>query len=252
MNLKGWISWQIILVCAGCVLAGAGVAFVATVHFLQTDMAALAGDLRRKTERVRLLESVVLQQSRSSVAHALDQAPAAPNPEDGGVASAGAGAAPVAAEPAQTAEVAKSSVKESVSNEPGEKSKERDRAREKAGGKAAARAAVQVSSAPVVAVAAAQTPPPQIQPPRAVVDESAGETAAPTAAEVAAVVKAARIEGVSADKAGVERLSANAVHLRGGRTVKVGSLFPSGERLLAVDPENGRIITNQRQVLMFF
>ena len=74
----------------------------------------------------------------------------------------------------------------------------------------------------------------------------------PTPAEVATAVKTLRIEGVSADKAGVERLSATAVHLRAGRVVKVGALFPSGERLLAVEPENGRIITNQRQILMFF
>ena len=96
MNLKGWISWQIALVCAGCLSLGAGAAFVGSVYLLQADTAVLVSDLKRKTDRVQLLESLVIQQSRTVVARALDQGPEAPPPD----VAAGAPAREVAAQTA--------------------------------------------------------------------------------------------------------------------------------------------------------
>ena len=250
MNLKGWMSWQISLVCAGCTLFGAGAALVVNAHIVQADMASVAGDLRRKSERVKLLEGLVLQQSRTSVARALDQAPEPQRaPTDEAAAAQAEPVQKVSAPPAPPPDTASPPDKDVVSSGG-------DRAREKAKVATKPRTPPVTTVATAPAAVAASSPAAvreQAHSVRAGVDEAAQETtAAPTAAEVAAVVKTARIEGVSADKAGVERISAGAVHLRGGRTIKVGSSFPSGERLLAVDPENGRIITNQRQILMFF
>lgn len=256
MNLKGWISWQITLVCAGCFLLGAGAAFVGAVHFLQIDMAVLAGDLKRKNDRVLLLEGLVIQQSRTTVARALDQAP--PPASEAPVAVA----AEVATGPAQESIVVAAAEPVHAPGAEVVSPRRSSQGAQKAADRGPVPAPLKVLPAHrsvgtdtrQAAAAAASTPTPAAakEPTRAPSEEGADTAQAPTPAEIAAVVKTARIEGVSAEKAGVERLSAAAVHLRGGKVIKVGSLFPSGERLMAVDPENGRVITNQRQILMFF
>ncbi|HWS26857.1 MAG TPA: hypothetical protein VN259_09855 [Xanthomonadales bacterium] len=258
MNLNGWISWQVSLVCAGCLLLGAGAAFVATSQYLQSDMAVLAASLKRKSERVRLLESLVLQQSQSTVAQALDRAPpvaasteAAPPLPD--APEPAASSASRAHEPAPSespvvtpSAAAASSVRRGESATPPRRAEPQ---------RSLPPAPSTSSNPPPSATNAGTNRSPPAQPPNQAIlaeDQATEVGAAPTQAEIAAVIKGGRIEGVSADKAGVERLGPTSVHLRGGRVIKVGALFPSGERLLAVDPENGRVITNQRQILMFF
>ncbi|MDF2461874.1 MAG: hypothetical protein K0Q43_109 [Ramlibacter sp.] len=80
---------------------------------------------------------------------------------------------------------------------------------------------------------------------------AAAQTPAPPAADIARVLASVPVEGVSFDKAAVAKLERGAVHLRDGRQIPVGGSFPSGEKLLAIDPDNSRIITNQRQILLF-
>lgn len=70
-------------------------------------------------------------------------------------------------------------------------------------------------------------------------------------ADVAKAIASVPVEGVSYEKAAVEKVERGAVVLRGGRRVAVGASFPSGEVLLAADPENSRFVTNQRQILLF-
>lgn len=83
---------------------------------------------------------------------------------------------------------------------------------------------------------------------------SAAIAAAPPAVpavDIARVLASVPVEGVSYDKASVARLERAAVLLRDGRRIAVGGHFDSGETLLAVDLDNSRIITNQRQILLF-
>lgn len=101
-----------------------------------------------------------------------------------------------------------------------------------------------VPAAPVVPPSppvAATAPPVAVAPVEAVSPE-----------EVAAAVRASRVEGVSAEKAKVARLSKEGVHLSSGRLVRVGERFGSGEKLLEVDPQNSRVVTSERQLLLFF
>lgn len=70
--------------------------------------------------------------------------------------------------------------------------------------------------------------------------------------EIAAAVAGSKVEGVSAEKARVERLTAEGVYLRSGKLVRPGERFSSGEMLLQVDPANNRIVTSDRQLLLFF
>jgi len=62
----------------------------------------------------------------------------------------------------------------------------------------------------------------------------------------------ARVEGVSASLAKVARIAPEGVYLTNGKLVRVGERFMSGERLLKVDAENNRIVTDERQLLLFF
>lgn len=73
-----------------------------------------------------------------------------------------------------------------------------------------------------------------------------------SAGEIKATLENGRVEGVSAQKAGVSRIGPGLVRMASGREVRVGEVFPSGERLLQVDPANNRLVTSDRQILLFF
>lgn len=72
-------------------------------------------------------------------------------------------------------------------------------------------------------------------------------------ANVAAVKEAATVdvsalpvEAVSAHALGIANLTKGAVSLAGGQQVAVGQALPSGETVVAVDPESRAIVTNRR------
>lgn len=67
---------------------------------------------------------------------------------------------------------------------------------------------------------------------------------------VAEVEKNNKVEGVSASRVGVKELTEEAVVVRNGDRIKVGDRFPSGERLLRVDPGASKIVTDQRTILL--
>jgi len=74
----------------------------------------------------------------------------------------------------------------------------------------------------------------------------------PVSPEALAAARAQnKIEGIDAAKLGVDRIEAGAVVMRSGGRVQLGGRFPSGERLLFVDPANAQIITDARTILVF-
>jgi hypothetical protein len=59
-----------------------------------------------------------------------------------------------------------------------------------------------------------------------------------------------RIEGVTQEKAGISKIWNNAIDFKSGLRVRVGEKFPSGETLVMIDGAAGRIVTDQRQILI--
>lgn len=56
--------------------------------------------------------------------------------------------------------------------------------------------------------------------------------------------------GVSMEQAGVRALEMNSVHFKSGRIVSVGEQFPSGEKLLSVSPQEGKMVTDRRTIVL--
>jgi hypothetical protein len=236
----GWLSWQLVLLLLlTLVCGGAAGALGATILYLQ-EAEPLSRELNRRSTRIALLEMLVQQHSPDQVA-SLE-----------GSASAAAGTAPVPAAPASAAATTAALV-----TAPAVPARA-----------VPAPAPIVVAAAPAVAprppyqvAMARQAPPPAA---RQVAPGGAAPAAAPAAAEARAepaepvtgdelvAAMKARIEGVAGDKAGVKGLEKGAVLLRNGGVVRVGQLFPSGEKLLQVDHENNRVVTTKRQMLLFF
>lgn len=103
-------------------------------------------------------------------------------------------------------------------------------------------------------VAVANTPPVATPLPRSPVrtPSPARQSDAVTAEEIAAAVATSKVEGVPADKARVAKITADGVYLSSGKLIRPGERFSSGERLLQVDPANNRVVTSERQLLLFF
>lgn len=59
-----------------------------------------------------------------------------------------------------------------------------------------------------------------------------------------------KIEAIPASALGIVRLTSDGVELKNGRIVQIGGAFPSGDRLLATDLENGQIVTDRRTILV--
>lgn len=57
-------------------------------------------------------------------------------------------------------------------------------------------------------------------------------------------------ERVTKDEAGVAEIQASGVTFKSGRRVAVGDSFPSGEKLISVDPAIGEIITSKRRIVI--
>lgn len=58
------------------------------------------------------------------------------------------------------------------------------------------------------------------------------------------------IEGVNIAQAKISSLSSDAVVMHSGARVRIGERFPSGERLLAVEPTLRQIVTSQRTIIL--
>lgn len=71
-----------------------------------------------------------------------------------------------------------------------------------------------------------------------------------TVQAAAALEAGSRIEGVTQEKAGITKIWSNAIDFKSGLRVRVGEKFPSGETLMNIDGTAGRIVTDQRQILI--
>lgn len=50
------------------------------------------------------------------------------------------------------------------------------------------------------------------------------------------------------EQAGIAGMDSSGIHFRSGRRVAIGEPFPSGEKLLSIDPRNARIVTDRRVI----
>lgn len=58
------------------------------------------------------------------------------------------------------------------------------------------------------------------------------------------------VEAVSQSQAQVADLSSTGVRMKSGLTISIGGKFPSGEKLIAVDPAKHQIVTDQRTIVL--
>lgn len=74
----------------------------------------------------------------------------------------------------------------------------------------------------------------------------------PPAAAVPPVVLSPTPEVVTVtpQQANVAAIDAAGVRFNGGKTVAIGDVFPSGERLISVAPSEGRIVTDRRVIML--
>lgn len=120
--------------------------------------------------------------------------------------------------------------------------------------------AAQKPSTPVRAVASNSNKAPSVtaaspeRPESAVLSSIAKSTEliTPPAPEIVAEArKNNKIEGVALNVIGLMSLTSGAVQLKNGSTIKIGQKFPTGEKLLAVDPDSSQIVTDKRTILVF-
>lgn len=101
-------------------------------------------------------------------------------------------------------------------------------------------------SAPVRDKTNAETPTPTTP-------TSAAPEAPPTPVtpeELKAAESSNSIEMTQGEKVGVAKFDGSTVVMKSGTRVRVGDRFSSGEKLLLTDPENGRIVTNRRTIIV--
>jgi hypothetical protein len=261
MTLRSQYSAAILALAVGCTAVGLLLGVVLTSAFYLRKSSSLVAELETKSERLLLLEQVLpqlAQLTRSGAASAEFEA----------VSSAQAQRAQQAAQPVPSAadsnKAPSPKAKAAVGAQPASP--------QGAQARPTASAQARVTTLPAVpgAVSQSPSPPPTSQ---SVASSGAREKAADaarqgatgtadavnatvvppavTSEELAASVKN-RLEGVPADKVGVARIDAGGVHLASGRYIRVGERFSTGERLLKVDPANDRVVTSERQLLLFF
>jgi hypothetical protein len=97
---------------------------------------------------------------------------------------------------------------------------------------------------PALPEAAAQPAP---RPPLA---SEATPGAPPSQEAVAQARQRNRIEAVPPGKIGVNSIESGSVRMVNGNLIHVGQRFPSGERLLSVDPQLREIVTDARTILL--
>ncbi|VTU44042.1 hypothetical protein [Variovorax sp. RA8] len=80
--------------------------------------------------------------------------------------------------------------------------------------------------------------------------QKAREAATQVATPVPAAGTNGPTERVTKDEAGLAEVQASGVTFKSGRRVAVGDTFPSGEKLISIDPRIGEIITSKRRIVI--
>lgn len=244
--MQNWLSWQVITMVAVSGMVGASLGVVFTSLIAMKNMEALAQENYRREGRIQLLEFFVQQRTARDVAsltHSLDAAtPPAPAPSAGSPNST-SGPRSAAATPTATPSPSTSGQRPAGTASAPPK----DPPRAPADTRAPQPAPTAAAAAPAKSAAVLPQGAPNAAPAPVAV------TGSPiTGEELIEARRNSKTEGVPAEKAGVRGLERDVVLLKNGNTVRVGGHFPSGEKLLQVDPENGLVVTNQRQLLLFF
>lgn len=256
-SFKSAFSWHISAIfSAGLML---GVAMGATLGFwMFLDQSTEIGyDLAKKTARVNLLEILVVSQTKSSL-NSLDSIPVdkdvqvevasmVPAASSQGVSDAEKNPKTINI-PEKVSIISKgvdknSQKKVDLKNSGSKPSVEKKDILKKVDKNEKVEKAVAISIAPMIA--------PTVVPSPVVASPLENRSEAVTMAELSDAQKT-KIEGVSSDKAGVLRIDKDGVHLKNGSHVKIGQKFPSGEKLLQIDLENSKVLTSDRQMLLFF
>lgn len=71
-----------------------------------------------------------------------------------------------------------------------------------------------------------------------------------TGEELVNALKNKKIEAVTPKKANIDSITQDRVTFASGTVIRVGEKFPSGEKLIMVDPSTNKIVTDQRQILL--
>ena len=260
MNFSRIISIELMAIAGVGLAAGTVLGVGATSAFYIAQASSLSADLANKTLRVRVLESLITAAPDSfgatsllaqaptpsaSVAEVVKPAPApdpAPVPAPRTAPGAAPAPAPAPTQPAPQAPKPKVEPTPSVKPVP---------VAVGVPAKPAPAPASPPAPAPVRQVAAPIQPPP-VPAPVQVVAASPTDVESVSAAEIQASTSKNPVVGVSSERLGVARVEPGGVRLRNGNFIRVGQRFSNGERLLQVDVTNNRIVTSDRQLLIFF
>lgn len=211
-------------------------------HDLATRMAATEAQLAQSAVRTKFLESILRRAAgdvrplseRQELRPEFTQAPGAAAPNAALARPAGQpDAAASRVRPASAAGVPMSKVTTVQTDGRG------------AAGAAPARDAGTTDGAIASAAQAPQSP---LQ---ALKAASALAPTLPTAEQVAQARKNNPTEVVSFQQLGLQELKARLAVLRDGRIIGIGDVFPSGDRLLAIDVDGKQLITDRRTIILF-
>ena len=72
----------------------------------------------------------------------------------------------------------------------------------------------------------------------------------PTAPAPVPVIPTTPVMSVTLEQAGIAGLDGSSVRFKSGRQVSVGGEFPSGEKLISVSPQDGKIVTDKRVITL--
>ena len=275
------ISTELLAVAGLGLAAGLIVGVGITSAFYISRASSLSADLANKTVRVRVLESLITADASSFSASSLLSTDPAPSVLAAAQSSTAEPRMPVAPPPGPVPTAPRASTSASA------QASVPSQALAESPVSPRSPAKIHPSPAPVPATRAASPPPAPIPTPPSPPVPS-GSSAVPTGAppppspaprgdtpaavtqprvppvvlspaesgvapeEVAASIARNPVVGVSADRLGVARVETGGVRMRSGTFIAVGQRFSNGERLLQVDPENNRIVTSDRQLLVFF
>ncbi len=218
---------------------------------VSVDTARLMGDLERSAARIKLLETLLKRTAGD----------AKPLFEAGNSISAGTG--PVAQSATFAALVPPSPAAQPTVN-PAQQRPDLNR-------QAPTQLAAKVPSPQTSVAAQAQpqaaalasgqtktsaTPPHQPMPSASTASDTIRVAAAiapvvPSADQVATARRNNPTEVVSSQQLGLQSLQPRQAVLKDGRMIAVGDVFPSGDRLLAIDLDNKQLITDRRTIILF-
>jgi hypothetical protein len=260
MKFRTQYSAEILALAVGCAAVGLLLGVVLTSMIYLRKSSTLAAELESKAERLQLLEQVLPQlvqlNSTGAVSAEFEVVTSAkslldvqvePVPTDklqsppGGKVAVGSASPAVQSSQPRMAAPAQQRLNPALASRPATSNPSMPQSSPIAAGPVATERVAETvrSSAPSGMAEATGVPALQPLPPPV------------TSEELAASVKN-QVEGVPADKVGVARIDAGGVHLASGRYIRVGERFSTGERLLKVDPANDRVVTSDRQLLIFF